>query len=625
MTTPPPSVPSPPTTRIVVACLGVLLLGYAAVHVHWVASNEQLIKFDVVHHLDEYADYRNLADSIGEHVEGVGARLKERVKLLNVRAGQHLMWPRLMYAVGSAWEAVFGKGIKAPLYANLVFVAVLVLGAWGVMRRLGRGVDPALGLAAGEGTLIALGLGLFYPGSFGPLRLYGQYAPLGCCAVGVLALLMASRGFSRRWIVLGLGFAAGATMLIKPLLPFYLLLPALYVLFLALWRPPQDGVAGDGRLRRLGYAAGAAVIAAALTHVWLAGRVLAVIQESAAHLVPSWELFADGVPNPHSEDYPAWSLAWLSYQLRAGIAGLGPAGCLGLVAGLGAMIWRRKALGSDARHDRILLVLAAFGAPLILTVVSSKEARFLFPVYPFVALVSALGLMALPALWRRLAAGGLAVLGISTMLGLSYSPSLDDGVQRWCWEHLGDEEGDLWAGVPGERRFPGLRESEKAALDRLGQGEPLRIAYFAVPQGDDRMDARIDWVREHAVRTKVGLGCVTEDWNPFMALEAREPLCHLETIDLRFYDPGYLASATFDMIVVFHYPEAFDQFDPPYETRAGESMPEIAYSRTAEELDGFMEPAGLGRVESRSYHQDAFEQPVDVYIYVDLDRPPEDP
>jgi len=609
----------------VIACLGVLLLGYAVVHVHWVASNEQLIKFDVVHHLDEYADYRNLADAIGEGVEGIGAQLKERVKLLNVRAGAHLMWPRLMYALGSGFEAVFGGGIKAPLVANLFFVGVLVAGVWGVMRRLGRGVDPALGLVAGEGTLIALGLGLFYPGSFGPLRLYGQYAPLGCCAVGVLALLMASRGFARHWIVLALGLAAGATMLIKPLLPFYLLLPLLYALVLAAVREPREGIPGDSRVRRLGFAIGAGVIVIALSYVWLAGRVLDVVQESAAHLVPAQNLFADGVPNPHSEDYPAWSLAWLSYHLRAGIAGLGPAGCLGLVAGLGAMVWKRRALGVVARHDRILLLLAAFGAPLLLTLVSSKEARFLFPVYPFVALVSALGLMALPALWRRLAAGGLTALGIATMLALSYSPSFDDAVQRWCWEHLGGEEGDLWAGAPGERRFPGLRESEKAAVDRFGSGESLKIAYFAVPQGDDRMDDRIDWVREHAVRTKIGLGCITEDWNPFMAVEAREGLCHLETIDLRFYDPGYLASATFDMIVVFHHPEAFEEFDPPYETRAGEPMPEIAYARTTEELDGFMEPAGLGRVEGSSYHQDTFEHPVDVYIYVDLDRPPVEP
>ncbi|MDP7111027.1 MAG: hypothetical protein QGH45_03645, partial [Myxococcota bacterium] len=97
-----------------------LLIGFAAVHVHWVGRNEQLIKFDVVHHLDEFADYHVTAGAIRDHVEGVGRRLGERIKLLNVRAGQHLMWPRLMYALGSVWTTSAGGGIKGPLQANLL-------------------------------------------------------------------------------------------------------------------------------------------------------------------------------------------------------------------------------------------------------------------------------------------------------------------------------------------------------------------------------------------------------------------------------------------------------------------------------------------------------------------------
>ena len=608
-----------------VAFLAILLVaGFAAVHVHWVERNEQLIKFDVVHHLDEFADLHVTAGAIGDHVEGLGRRIAERIKLLNVRAGQHLMWPRLMYAIGSAWESVLGGGIKAPLYANLLFVGILVAGVWGVMRQLGRGVDPGLRLVPGEGALIALALVLFYPGVFGPLRLYGQYAPLGCCLVGVLALLMASRGFSRWWVVLLLGLATGLTMLIKPLLPFYLAAPAALALLLAVTRRPQADVPGDGRIRRLGFAAGAAVIVAALTHVWLAGKVGDVIQESAAHLVPSWELFADGVPNPHSEEYPAWSWMWLTYHLRAGTAGLGPAGCLGLGLAIPLLLFRFGRLGSKARDAQVLLLLAAFGAPLLLTFVSSKEARFLFPVYPLLAAVSALGLMTLPALWRRLAATALALQGIVAMLGLSYSPAFDERFQGWAWERLGDEEGDLWAGVPGEARFPGLAGEEDEALQFLRLAEPAQIAYLAIPQGDTKMDERIDWAREHAVRMKVELGCITEDWNPYIAIEAREALCHLETIDLRFYEPRYLGTASFDMVVVFHFPEAFDGFQPPYETRAGEALPEIAYIDTVEELDGQMLGMGLERSSTLNYKQPGFEHPVDVHLYLGT-RGPEPP
>ncbi len=618
----------PTTGAIVVAVLlAFLVLGYALVHIDWVGRNEQLVKFDVVHHLDEYADLQVTSGAIGEHVEGAWRQLGERIKLLNVRAGQHLMWPRLMYAIGSGWEMLFGGGIKAPLYANLLFVLILVAGVWGVMRQVGRGMDPALGLVAGEGTLIALGLALFYPGVFGPLRLYGQYAPLGCCLVGVLALLMASRGFARAWVVVALAFAAGLTMLIKPLLPFYLGLPLLCALLLAVTRRPQADLPGDGRLRRWIHVAGAAGIVAALTHIWLAGRVGDVLQESAAHLVPGWELFADGVPNPHTEDYPAWSLAWLTYHLRAGVAGLGLAGCLGLGAALVLLIVRRARLGAAALDGRVLLLLAAFGAPLLLTFVSSKEARFLFPVYPLLALVTALGLMTLPALWRRLVTGALATLGIASMLGLSYSPSLDDRVQRLAWEHLGGEEGDLWAGAPGEARFPGLAAAEQAVIDQTVDRANARIAYLAVPQGDDRMDERIDWVREHAVRTKVGLGCITEDWDPFFTPEVPEHLCHLETVDLRFYDPGYLETASLHVVLVFHFPDAVDGLEPPYTNRIGEPLPEIAYARTVEELDRHLGGGdlGLNREKTWSYHQPEFEHPVDVHYYLHPFAPPPRP
>jgi len=594
---------------------GALLLGFAAVHVDWVERNEQLIKFDVVHHLDEFADYHVLSGSIGEHVDGAGERLGERIKLLNVRAGAHLMWPRLMYAIGSAWTSVVGGGIKGPLVANLLFVALLAVGIWGVMRQLGRGVDPGLRLAAGEGALIALGLALFYPGVFGPLRLYGQYAPLGCCLVGVLALLIASRHFARWWVVLLLGVAAGLTMLIKPLLPFYLGAPAAVALLLAVTRRPQADIPGDGRVRRLGFAVGAAIIVAALTHVWLAGRVGDVIQESVAHLFPGQVWFADGVPNPHTEPYECWSWMWLTYHVRAGAAGVGLAGGLGLLGGIALLVLRVGRLGATARDAQVLLLLAAFAAPAALTVVSSKEARFLFPVYPLLALVSALGLMTLPALARRLVAGGLVALGVASMLGLSYVPAFDDRVQSWAWARLGDEEGDLWAGVPGEARFPGLADDQAARF-----GSAARVGFLAVPQGDDRMDARIDWVREHAVRAKLERGCITEDWNPFLAVEAREPLCHLETIDLRFYDPGYLRGATFDAFVVFLFPDAFEEFEPPYTTRAGEPLPEVAYARTAEALDAWLEPHGMTRIDVSAYHQSGFEEPIDVLTYVAGER-----
>jgi hypothetical protein len=202
------------------------------------------------------------------------------------------------------------------------------------------------------------------------------------------------------------------------------------------------------------------------------------------------------------------------------------------------------------------------------------------------------------------------------MLGLSYSPAFDERFQGWAWENLGAEEGDLWAGAPGEARFPGLAADQATLIDSIEAGAAPRVGFLAVPQGDERMDDRIDWVREQAVRMKVDLGCITEDWNPFLAIAAREKLCHLETIDLRFYDPGYLRSATFDVFVVFLFPDAFVGFDPPYESRAGEPLPEVVYARNAAELDAWLAPHGLVRVDTTAYRQPAFEQPVDVLSYV---------
>jgi hypothetical protein len=96
---------------------------------------------------------------------------------------------------------------------------------------------------------------------------------------------------------------------------------------------------------------------------------------------------------------------------------------LGLLAGL-LLLWGLWALRKN-RTARPLLWLATLGPFVVFSLIQNKNLRYTLPILPAAALVAAIGLRALPGVWRRgagWAAVALGVLQVSMALFLVPTP-----------------------------------------------------------------------------------------------------------------------------------------------------------------------------------------------------------
>ena len=594
--------------HLFVVLSAVLLVAYLVVNVHWIQHNGDYIQFDVAHHLNEAVDFENTALAILEYEQGWVDRTVAAVKLLNNRAGLKMMWPRLVYAVTALWSIVVGGGDRAPFYSNLAFLAVWVAGAALAMRRL---VGARL---AWEGFCYALVLGLLYPATYGPMRLYGLDFPLACCCCLSLALLMATKGFSRPWATLAFGVVAGLSLLVKAHFAFYLIFALPYALWQLIARVPSGS---DTRLRRVGLLAGATALFGVLAYVWLAGSIGAIVHDLAIHTVPQLvPSAADSYTEPHSEAFPRYSLAWWTYYVKAGSLDMGIAGTMALLLGLFSLVLCRKELPRGLRHDRRLLLLGTGGVMVALSILPIKDTRYLFPVFPFFALVSAVGLMTMRPRPRRLFAGIALVAGAATLWGISYNRNLSDRLHHELMHHVGWEEGNLWARSTGEERFEGMASNVAATLMDSPQQRGANVGFLVIPQGIPMAGYHIDLARLDAYRLKRRLGCVGRK-NPDLFDPAMlDAMCYVETVDMRFYNPTYFSieAMHLDAFVVYHCVGSYEGFDPPYPSYYGEPMPDVVMSRTIEEIDERL-PAAFEQVAMYDYTGEGRQVQAVVYLF----------
>jgi len=588
------------------SALGVI--AYLAVNVHWIQHNGDYIQFDVAHHLNEAVDFENTALAILHHDQGFTAKVGDLVQLLNNRAGLKMMWPRLVYAVTAAWSIFVGGGDRAPFYSNLAFLMAWIAGAAVAMRRL---VGRKLGW---EGFFYALVIGLLFPATYGPMRLYGLDFPLACGVCLSLGLLMASRGFSRPVATLLFGLVAGLSLLIKAHFAFYLIFALPYALGQLVARAPSGR---DTRLRRLGLLAGATVIFGLMAYVWLAGSIGAIVHDLAIHTVPQLVPSAEGsYTEPHSEAFPKYSLAWWTYYVKAGVLDMGIAGTLALILGIVSLVICRKELPRGLRHDRRLLYLAAGGVMFALSVLPIKDTRYLFPAFPFFALIAATGLMTMRRRPRRLFAGIALVVGVATLGGISYNRKLSDRLHHELMHNVGWEEGNLWARSTGEERFEGMASNVAATLMDEPSQRGANVGFIVVPQGHPMAGYHIDLARLDAYRLKRRLGCVGRKNPDLFDTAMLDALCYVETVDMRFYSPTYfeIEAMHLDAFVVYHCVGSYDGFEPPYMSYYGEPMPDLVFSRTVEEIDERM-PRRYDRIAEYDYASGGQQVPALVYLY----------
>jgi len=261
----------------------------------------------------------------------------------------------------------------------------------------------------------------------------------------------------------------------------------------------------------------------------------------------------------------------------------------------------RKLLDPQRRGNRWLLYLTAMGAPLVLTFISSKEARFLIPIYPIWAAVMAQGLMVLRPWPRRGIVAVLVIIGSVTMMRISFDDEASWRTREFLYERMGNEEGDIWAFTARPARFEGLAEQVALALDERTEG-PVQVGFLTLPHGGPGFDRHQDLVRLEAYRLKFQIPAISRTWNDFFPLDAMEHLGSIETIDMRFFQPDYFDkdATSLDLLGVAHFFESYEGYNPPYNTHWGGPMPDVVYARSLEELQAGL-PEGFEQISVHDY------------------------
>jgi 4-amino-4-deoxy-L-arabinose transferase-like glycosyltransferase len=306
-------------------------------------------------------------------------------------------YPPLVLGVSALLYLVAGRSYAAAMATQILFLALLILGTWGLGNRLlGR---PA-GLLAGLMLLAAPGIRLSA----------GEYMldlPLAALVVVAAWMLLASDGFGRLDRSLAFGLLAGAGMLIKWTFFLFLAVPVAWCLVSGLAASQREPRQASRRWVHLILAllAGAAVAAPYYLPILPILVMKTVVHAGGA---------ADGFASPFTLDSLRFHLEALPRKLFGWP--------LTITALAGMLAFLRSDPKSD-RSRRFLLSWALVLYAIFTFAVANKQSRYLLPWMPVLLLMAAGGLS---TLWSRLgsgwsrgrlAAGALALLPVAGLYG----------------------------------------------------------------------------------------------------------------------------------------------------------------------------------------------------------------
>ena len=448
--------------RLLVAFLFAVL---CAVSATWVLIDRRPPEWDHANHLERAVDcYRSL-----RIVSDSGAR--EIVEASS-------FYPPLVTCVTGALYFVFPI---APLTAQAVMMGFLGLAlacVYGLGRRL-SGAETGLWAAFFLGTA---------PFVVFSLTNFQLDLPLAAMVPLALYALLRAEAFSDvRWS-LALGVVLGLGMLTKPPFAIYVLPPLLWSLWRAM-RSPE-------RSRRLGWAAAALAIAAALALPWYGPRLFGLPMQILSRS------FKQAAEQQNPEPLTAAGLLYYPRTLPTQ---------LGLLAGL-LLLWGLWALRRN-RTARPLLWLATLGPFAVFSLIQNKNLRYTLPILPAAALVAAIGLGSLPFPARRWIGAAAALLGMlqvsmalflapppPTLPGMILPMALGRSPSRADWRHdriladLGRESGGrpvTVAVVPNDNffsvsnfRYDVVRRDLPYRMTRAWSDAPFGVDFVILKGGD---------------------------------------------------------------------------------------------------------------------------------------------
>ncbi len=339
---------------------------HLAANALWVHNDQTMRGFDEPHHVVSATHALNLVRANG--VSGAWEAARGR------RAGQ---WPSAGYVPWVPLGLVFGSSLAALRLFNMAYMAVLLLSLFSAGRRLH---SPAAGV-------LAAALCTFYPAIFGASRHFNQDLPYVAVVAMCVALLLATRRFSRAGAALALGAGVGFAVLVRPHSAIMLGAPGLAWIVVSLVRPSAP------RWKVLVSMALCAAAAAGISSIWWAFRLEHIQEILFAHYEGA-NMFDWMQKQPsivyYLKGFPA-GITSLSLALLA-------AACAGLLLG------RRRA-DPATRRPRAEMVLSwiwLVGGLVAISMFRVHLNRYQYPLFPAAALLTGCGLASLgPRLLRR--------------------------------------------------------------------------------------------------------------------------------------------------------------------------------------------------------------------------------
>ena len=425
--------------------LGLLIVAHVAVNWAWLSTNVVILGWDRPRHLIESLVYNDIL---------------EQVTLRSLfEAWTHSgYYPPLYHLAMVAFYKLFGVSMDVAVAVNMVFLAVLLISAYGLGSRIG-------------GRRVGL-LSAFVTSTLPMIFAMSRYTYIEFALTAMVAtsfwLLLLCEGFDHKVYSLLLGACAGVGLLTKWTYVLFVL-PAVAIV---VWRAGLLARARTGlrTLRVDGKWAGiSAAAAAALTLVWYLPNLESVGQLPLGYLLLplSWFFLAGLIYVLKQTGSAGWNLAgslwlcvvvagswylpridfinhtfliawgrperqnwafgyYLDYLIREEMSAIYIVLLLLVSLGLLLLAWRSLRQGDmwrrTLRSDFLLLLLWTVVPYLVFSFrPSSRHSRFIMPILPALAVLIAYGLCRLRWSRSRMAVVALVVLlGSAQWLGLSF-------------------------------------------------------------------------------------------------------------------------------------------------------------------------------------------------------------
>jgi len=373
-----------------------------------------------------------------------------------------LTYPPLFYQVSIVTHHLLGTGKQASIAANLPFWLALLLGTFGLTRRIANSSAAAL---------LACLLVSTYPLTSSMARMVMlDFALAGMVALAMW-LLVESEAFARRGVTIAFGVVCGLGMLTRSSFVIFLAGPTVVKLICAVrrGRPAETETPRRNRLVSFGIAMSLGLLIASYWYsqnlsMKIANGVFRVSNEAANHPDISFFSLKGLLFYPYALTDMAIS-PWLTIALLAALPGLA------------AHKWPHRWLMTT------WIVLPY----LFFSNLDWKLARYLIPLLPALAVLTATGLFA----WRnqvvRIVGGALtALLALGVWAGLTFGLAQPKHLSENGWVQAltpsvqfktSDYREDIHVGPPDRQAF-GLEQVGAIIKRYAGKSRPVVIVRF---------------------------------------------------------------------------------------------------------------------------------------------------